>query len=259
MSAVEMEDMAKGEADNDKQMLSEAGAVSSSEPTPASVDKNSVTIPKSFLYILITVVVALASVVTYLGVSLTQAYNNQDNGVNPCGLTPDEMVALWNTHTYSEFVTRDVNETMTTFGPNPYIFSIPTRAGGNSTQTCDTFYKEDFTMINPPDIGSVLISRTIGDYQIVDETVASFTHTTEMGWILPGIPPTNKFVQIPLVVIVGFADSKIAYEHIYWDQASVLAQVGLLNKTCCSELSNYSLPIIGADEDNTIPIQYLNQ
>jgi len=261
-TGVEMDDMSKIEANNDMQMLSEPGTVSSSGHQSVSADKNNIVVPKQYFYMLLVVLVGLVSVTTYLGVSLNNAYNqnNTENDVvNPCGLTSTEMVVLWNTHTYSEFVTRDVSETMTTFGPNPYIYSIPTRAGGNSTQTCDVFYQEDFTMTNPPDIASVLISRTIGDYQIVDETVASFTHTTEMGWILPNIPPTNKFVQIPLVVIVGFNNSKIVFEHIYWDQASVLTQVGLLNQTCCSELSNYSLPILGADEDSRIPEEYLNQ
>lgn len=264
-----MEDISKVDPENcnDKKMLSDTGAFnSSSDFVSPTVDKKSLVIPVQYFYFFLTVIVALTGVVIYLSIALTNAYSSNSNEsvnesdiVKPCGLTSDEMVALWNTHTYSEFVTRDVNETMSTFGPNPYIYSIPTRAGGNSTQTCDTFYNEDFTMTNPPSIGSVLISRTIGDYQIVDETVASFNHTTEMGWILPNIPPTNKFVQIPLVVIVGFNLSKIVFEHIYWDQASVLTQVGLLNKTCCSELSPYSLPILGADEDCRIPEEYLNQ
>jgi carboxymethylenebutenolidase len=60
--------------------------------------------------------------------------------------------------------------------------------------------------------------------------IFSFTHTQQIDWILPGIPPTNKFVEIPLVAIVNFCGDKICSEHIYWDQASVLAQIGLLKK-----------------------------
>jgi carboxymethylenebutenolidase len=47
--------------------------------------------------------------------------------------------------------------------------------------------------------------------------------------MLPNIAPTGKQVEIPLVVIVGFSNGKISHEHIYWDQASVLVQLGLLD------------------------------
>ena len=50
-----------------------------------------------------------------------------------------------------------------------------------------------------------------------------------MDWMLPGIPPTGKRVEVPLVAIVRFREGKLAHEHIYWDQASVLVQIGLLD------------------------------
>ncbi len=60
-----------------------------------------------------------------------------------------------------------------------------------------------------------------------------------MDWMLPGVPPTGKRVEIPIVVVVGFRDGKIASEHIYWDQASVLVQVGLLDPD--------TLPVAGSE------------
>ena len=66
------------------------------------------------------------------------------------------------------------------------------------------------------------VSRTIGEDQIVDEMVFKFTHTIPMDWMLPGIAPTGKRVEVPLVAIVRFREGKLAHEHIYWDQASVL-------------------------------------
>jgi len=62
----------------------------------------------------------------------------------------------------------------------------------------------------------------------VDEMIFSFTHTQPMPWMLPGVAPTNRAVRIPLVAIVKFRDGKLAHEHIYWDQASVLKQIGLI-------------------------------
>jgi carboxymethylenebutenolidase len=83
------------------------------------------------------------------------------------------------------------------------------------------------------------VSRTIGQERVVDEMVARFTHTTSMDWILPGIPPTGKRVEIALVVVVQFEGDKLAHEHLYWDQASVLVQLGLLNPS--------GLPVVGAE------------
>jgi carboxymethylenebutenolidase len=91
----------------------------------------------------------------------------------------------------------------------------------------------------PPDTSLTPISRTIGDDQLVDEMIFSFTHTEEMPWMLPGVAPTNRRVEVPLVVIVRFRDGKLAHEHIYWDQASVLKQIGLI--------SDERLPVFGAE------------
>jgi len=63
----------------------------------------------------------------------------------------------------------------------------------------------------------------------VDELIHKFTHTIEMPWILAGVRPTGKRVEISVIVVVQFEDEKIAGERIYWDQASVLAQIGLID------------------------------
>jgi carboxymethylenebutenolidase len=91
----------------------------------------------------------------------------------------------------------------------------------------------------PPDTSLIPVSRTVGENQLVDEMIFSFTHTEEMPWMLPGVPPTHRRVKIPLVVIVKFRDGKLAHEHIYWDQASVLKQIGLL--------ADPTLPVFGME------------
>jgi carboxymethylenebutenolidase len=77
----------------------------------------------------------------------------------------------------------------------------------------------------------VTVSRTVGQQRVVDELIARFTHSIRMDWLLPGIPPTGKRVELPFIVIVQFEGDKLAHEHLYWDQASVLVQVGLLDRT----------------------------
>jgi carboxymethylenebutenolidase len=101
--------------------------------------------------------------------------------------------------------------------------------GGVGHDQLKRFYKYHFIGGNPEDTTLTPVSRTVGADQIVDELLFSFTHTSEVDWMLPGVAPTGRRVEIPLVAIVRFEDGKVAHEHIYWDQASVLVQVGLLN------------------------------
>ena len=57
----------------------------------------------------------------------------------------------------------------------------------------------------------------------------SFTHDREIDWMLPNVKPTGKYVEVPLIAIINFRGGKLYNEHIYWDQASVLVQIGLLD------------------------------
>jgi carboxymethylenebutenolidase len=140
-----------------------------------------------------------------------------------------DLSALWEQHTAHEFATRDTEATLDTMVEDAYVNHVPVMTGGHGKEELRHFYSTDFIPRMPPDTALTPISRTIGTDQLVDEIIFSFTHTQEMPWMLPGVPPTNKRVEIPLVVIVHFRDGKLAHEHIYWDQASVLKQIGLLN------------------------------
>ena len=150
-----------------------------------------------------------------------------------------DLVALWEAHCRYEFETRDVDATMATMIDTPYVNHVPTMTGGVGHDQLKRFYKYHFIGGNPDDTRLVPISRTVGKDQIVDEMLFTFTHTREIDWMLPGIPPTGKKVEVPLVAIVRFQDGKVAHEHIYWDQASVLVQIG--------KLGAKDLPIAGVE------------
>ena len=150
-----------------------------------------------------------------------------------------EMIAQWDEHIGYEFSTRDVSSTIATMVEDAYVNHVPVMTGGYGHQALRRFYKEDFISPMPADTSIQLVSRTLGEDQLVDEIIFSFTHTEEMPWMLPGVPPTHRRVDIPLVVVVGFRDGKLAHERIYWDQASVLKQIGLL--------TDLSLPVFGAE------------
>ncbi|MGJ7543937.1 dienelactone hydrolase family protein [Variovorax sp. LT1R16] len=140
-----------------------------------------------------------------------------------------DLSALWDKHCEYEFGTRNVDDTMSTMVAEPYVNHIPTMTGGVGYQALHAFYTNHFVNSNPPDTTLTSISRTVGATQVVDELLFSFTHTTEIPWMLPGVKPTGKRVEIPLLAVIKFRGNKLYHEHIYWDQASVLVQVGLLD------------------------------
>src|SRR5215468_4508727 len=150
-----------------------------------------------------------------------------------------DLSRLWEEHTSHEFVTRDTESTLATMVEDAHVNHVPVMTGGSGKPALRAFYSTDFIPSMPPDTALMPISRTIGENQLVDEMIFSFTHTQEMPWILPGIAPTNRHVEVPLVVIVRFRDGKVAHEHIYWDQASVLKQIGLLDAA--------TLPVVGIE------------
>jgi carboxymethylenebutenolidase len=150
-----------------------------------------------------------------------------------------DLVALWEAHCRYEFETRDVDATMATMVEAPYVNHVPTMTGGVGHDQLKRFYKYHFIGANPPDTQLVPVSRTVGADQIVDEMLFTFTHTSEVDWMLPGVAPTGRRVEIPLVAIVRFEGGRVAHEHIYWDQASILVQIGKLDPT--------GLPVAGVE------------
>jgi len=150
-----------------------------------------------------------------------------------------KLSELWDEHVKYEFATRDTEDTLQTMVPDAYVNHVPVLTGGVGHDQLREFYSQRFIPQMPPDTSMTPISRTIGSDRVVDEMVFEFTHTIKMDWMLPGVAPTGKHVRVPLVVIVHFRDGKLAHEHIYWDQASVLVQLGLIDQA--------RLPVAGVE------------
>src|SRR5689334_21169476 len=139
------------------------------------------------------------------------------------------LSSKWDDHVKFEFATRNTDNTLETMVPDAYVNHVPVMTGGVGHDELREFYSQRFIPQMPPDTSMTPVSRTIGVDRVVDEMVFEFTHTIKMDWMLPGVEPTNKHVKVPLIVVVHFRDGKLAHEHIYWDQASVLAQLGLID------------------------------
>lgn len=165
-----------------------------------------------------------------------------------------EMIRLWELHTQLEFATKDATATVATMTDENYVNHVPVMTGGCGRNEMIAFYANHFIPKMPADTTLRLLARTVGNGRLIDEFVFSFTHDMVMDWMLPGIEPTHRHVDIPMVVVVQFEGDKIACERIYWDQASVLVQIGLLSPS--------GLPVSGAEqarkyEDQKLPSNQL--
>jgi carboxymethylenebutenolidase len=152
--------------------------------------------------------------------------------------------AVFDKHIKCEFQDHDVDATMKTMVKEPYVHHVPMLTGGIGYDGVYDFYKSDFVGKMPDDTKIQRISRTVGKDQVVDELILKFTHDREIKFMLPGIPPTGKYIELPHVVIMKFKGNKIEHENIYWDQASLLAQIGLLDQT--------KLPVRGIEQSKKL-------
>jgi carboxymethylenebutenolidase len=170
-------------------------------------------------------------------------------------LTIDEqqLAGIWDEHVRAEFQARSVNETLATMVANPRVHLAPVMLGGSGKEEVSEFYRRFMSQI-PSDTQIVPVSRTIGQGRVVEEIIFHFTHDVQMDWMVPGIPPTGKRVEIPLLIVIQFDGDKMVHEHLYWDQASVLVQLGLL--------ASARLPVVGVESarsilDRSIPLNGL--
>jgi carboxymethylenebutenolidase len=179
-----------------------------------------------------------------------------DNAQVAAQLTPAQQVLsdLWEEHMKAEFVTRSADDAVAAMVEDAQVNHVPVMTGGVGREQVREFYRTSFIPQMPPDLQIIPISRTIGTERVVDEMVVTATHSVQMDWLLPGLPPTGKRMEIAVVAIVNFRDGKLASERIYWDQASVLVQLGLLDPQ--------TLPAAGAESarkvlDPTLPANTL--
>lgn len=155
-----------------------------------------------------------------------------------------QLLEVWQQHTYSEFVLRDAASALTTMTENPYVLMVPLAIGGQGRDGVLEFYATKFLAQLPTDFMPIPISQTIAENTIVEEAVYSFTHDLELDWMIPGVPATGKRLEMAVIGVIKFENGKIASEHLYWDHASVLAQIGVIDRT--------RVPVQGAESARTL-------
>ncbi|KAE8168492.1 hypothetical protein BDV40DRAFT_307190 [Aspergillus tamarii] len=162
-----------------------------------------------------------------------------------------DLEKTWEDIEQEKYFSSDMPTAMTNYTTEetPTVTYTPTLKGASGIKALHQFYKTSFLQGRPPSMRLRLLSRTIGANRVVDEIYVAFKHTQEMPWILPGLQPTDRQVEIVLVSIVTLRGGKLCSEHIYWDQASVLVQVGLIDCNSVPEQAKgiTALPIAGRE------------
>ncbi|GBF95978.1 carboxymethylenebutenolidase [Raphidocelis subcapitata] len=150
-------------------------------------------------------------------------------------MTPERrarLLELWDEHIATEFSEKSADAAVATMVPHATVNHVPTMTGGEGTEALRLFYATNFIPRMPADVKITPLSRTVGadadGEVVVDEFLIDFTHDVKMDWMLPGLEPTGKHVSVPFIVVVKFEGDRLKAERIYWDQATVLKQLGLL-------------------------------
>jgi carboxymethylenebutenolidase len=151
-----------------------------------------------------------------------------------------DLGAVFDQHVASEFETKDLEATMATMTSDPYVWHVPALTGGAGGEGVRDFYATSLIGRMPEDATLLRISRTVAENRVIEEFVLEFTHDAEVPFMLPDVAPTGRTVRLPHVLVMGFDGDKVAYEHIYWDHASLLVQIGLLDPA--------GLPIAGGEQ-----------
>ena len=149
------------------------------------------------------------------------------------------LIDVWEAHTAAEFELGDADAAIATMSAKPVLIHVPVGTGATGREAVHRFYSEVFIPQSPPDFEPQLLTRTVDEDRLVDEFVVRFTHTVQMDWFAPGVPPSGRHLVVPHAAVIEYEDGKICSEHIYWDHATVLKQLGLLDE---------GLPALGASQ-----------
>jgi carboxymethylenebutenolidase len=139
------------------------------------------------------------------------------------------LLDVWQQHLYAEFALKDVDMALATMTDNPYVICVPVGKGGYGVEGVRQFYAQEFFRGMAADTKMTPVAQTIADAVLIDESVIAFTHDVPMEWILPGIAPTGRWVEFAMIAVISYANGKIASERLYWDQATLLAQLGVID------------------------------
>src|SRR5215468_7957254 len=158
----------------------------------------------------------------------------QETAMTAAVLARQVLRAQWHQHTYAQFELKDADAALETMADNSHVFCVPSGRGATGRAGVREFYAKQFLPGMPGDLELLPISEIFADEHVVAEYVMRFTHTLQMDWMLPDVPPTGRRAELLLVAITRFENGKIASEHVYWDAASLLFQLRLIDRVAAA-------------------------
>jgi len=174
-----------------------------------------------------------------------------------------DLEQVWDAHVTAEFEDKDADAAVATMCDDASLLHVPVATGARGADQLRRFYAEIFIPSWPDDTDVVPVSRTVGETRLVDELLVQGTHDRPMPFWLPGVEPTGRRFELAHAAVITFRDGLIESEHIYWDQASLLVQLGLFDPTYRAGTGGgESPPVLGVAQtraytDPTYPLNEL--
>ncbi|KAJ3129648.1 hypothetical protein HK098_000799 [Nowakowskiella sp. JEL0407] len=158
------------------------------------------------------------------------------------------IAATWDAFKAAEKSPKDLSLLLSSIlADSVKVVYVPTGAGGKNAAQVKDFFKT--ASVQAESIKDETIVSTIyGSYTVTEETVLTVVHDSEINWLLPNVKPTRKRILIPTVTVAKFDHTGLLVSFTkYWDQASVLKQLGILpgSMYCKANTSETVLPVLG--------------
>ena len=138
-----------------------------------------------------------------------------------------EMEGVWDRLTADLYERADAGAAAAALASRVSWRELPTGAGGEGREAVERYLAQELLAQLPADLERERRSRVLDTRRLVDETEFRFTHDRELGWLLPGVPPTGRPARVLAVSIVRIRQHRVDEYRTLWDQAGLRASLGL--------------------------------
>jgi carboxymethylenebutenolidase len=120
----------------------------------------------------------------------------------------------------------DLERAMALVTDDVALSMLPVGSGARGADELRRHLADDVLPHQPADLATRRVSRTGDRWRVVDEELVSFTHDRELPWLLPGLAPTGRRVEVLAISLVTVRQQRVAEHRTLWDHHGLLAQLG---------------------------------
>jgi carboxymethylenebutenolidase len=106
------------------------------------------------------------------------------------------------------------------------LTTLPVGTGARGADALRRHLAEDVLPHRPVDLATTRVSRTGDRWRVVDEELVAFTHDRELPWLVPGLAPTGRRVEVLAISVVTVRRQRIVQHRTLWDHHGLLVQLG---------------------------------